>query len=197
MSELNPVVEDRTFCEVHPDRETALRCNKCGRLMCAECAVLTPVGYRCRECVRQHEDKFFTANQYDYLIVFAVSAVLAAIGGAIIKVVGFLLLVIIIGVPVGGAISEAALRMTQRRRGRYSGHIAAAGVVVGGLVGGVAQVYLAYSAELAEIARRFPGRELPALPLDAVLTATVSDISLLIFIGVVAFIVYGRFNLRI
>lgn len=186
-----------TYCAVHPDRETALRCNKCGRLMCAECAVLTPVGYRCRECVRQHEDKFFNANQYDYLIVFAVSAVLAAIGGAIIKVVGFLLLIIIIGVPVGGAISEAALRMTQRRRGRYSGHIAAAGVVVGGVIGGMVQVYLSYSSQLAEIARRFPGRELPPLPLDAVLTATVSDISLLVFIGIVAFIVYGRFKMRI
>ena len=44
------VTDEVTYCAVHPDRETGLRCNKCGRLMCAECAVPTPVGYRCREC---------------------------------------------------------------------------------------------------------------------------------------------------
>ena len=74
---------DATFCAVHPDRETGLRCNRCGRLMCAECAVLTPVGYRCRECVRQQEDKFFNATQSDYVIITAICAALAG-GGAIL-----------------------------------------------------------------------------------------------------------------
>lgn len=197
MSEQQPIVEELTYCEVHPDRETALRCNKCGRLMCAECAVLTPVGYRCRECVRQHEDKFFNANQYDYMIVFGVSAALAAIGGVIASAIGFLLFIIILSIPVGGAIGEVALRATQRRRGRYSAQIAAAGVVAGGLAGGIVQTYLRYGGQAAELARRFPGREIPALPFDVALTSTVSDISLLIFIGVVAFTVYGRFKMRI
>ena len=76
----NPTVEELTYCEVHPDRETALRCNQCNRLMCAECAVTTPVGYRCRECVRAHDDKFFSGTQLDYGIVFGVGAVLAALG---------------------------------------------------------------------------------------------------------------------
>ena len=41
-------VEETTYCAVHPDRETSLQCNRCGRYMCVECAVHTPVGYRCR-----------------------------------------------------------------------------------------------------------------------------------------------------
>ncbi len=197
MSESNPVIEEPTFCEVHPTRETSLRCNKCGRLMCTECAVLTPVGYRCRECVRQHEDKFFNASQYDYLIVAAVAAGLTGVGAVIASMIGFLLLIIIASIPVGGAIGEAALRATQRRRGRYSGHVAAAGVVAGGLIGGLVQTYARYGSQASEIARRFPGREVPALPFDVALTSTVSDISLLLFIGIVAFTVYGRFRMRI
>ncbi|HYN88142.1 MAG TPA: tetratricopeptide repeat protein, partial [Ardenticatenaceae bacterium] len=43
--------EEMLHCSVHPDRETMLRCNRCGRPMCPECAVRTPVGLRCRECV--------------------------------------------------------------------------------------------------------------------------------------------------
>ena len=57
MSEVVPAGDGLTYCEVHPDRETSLRCNKCGRLMCTECAVLTPVGYRCRECVRGQQER--------------------------------------------------------------------------------------------------------------------------------------------
>ena len=33
-------------CANHPDRETLLRCNKCGKPICISCAVRTPVGYR-------------------------------------------------------------------------------------------------------------------------------------------------------
>ncbi|HEX2906486.1 MAG TPA: B-box zinc finger protein, partial [Phototrophicaceae bacterium] len=184
MAETTPIVDETTYCEVHTNKETSLRCNKCERFMCVDCAVLTPVGYRCRECVRQHENKFYSANQADYAIVLAVSAVLSGIGGAIISVIGFLFLVIFIAIPVGGGISEAALRLTGRRRGRYSGHISAAGVVVGGLIGGFIQNYLAYANELAQ---RFPRRVVPPPPLEAVLTATISDISLLLFSGIVPF----------
>ena len=75
----NLAIEELTYCEVHPDRETGLRCNKCDRLMCAECAVPTPVGLSLPcECVRAHDDKFFSGTQLDYAIVFGVSAVLAA-----------------------------------------------------------------------------------------------------------------------
>ncbi|GIL08523.1 MAG: hypothetical protein BroJett033_0340 [Chloroflexota bacterium] len=168
MTDYDPAAET-TFCAVHPDRETALRCNKCGRLMCAECAVLTPVGYRCRECVRQHDDKFYKGTTADYVIVFGVSAVLSALGLFVLSLLGgFLLFVILLALPVGGGIGEAALRLTGRRRGRYSGAVAAAGVVVG------------------------------ALALGLVLTGqVVFSLTFLAYTGIVAATVYGRFRLRI
>lgn len=158
-----------TFCAVHTDRETALRCNNCDRLMCADCAVLTPVGYRCRECVRQHDDKFYKGTNADYAVVFGVSAVLSALGLFVLSLLGgFLLFVILLSFPIGGGIGEAALRLTGRRRGRYSGHVAAGGVVVG------------------------------ALALGLILTGQiVLSLTFLIYTGIVAATVFGRFRLRI
>ena len=164
-------MDEVTYCAVHPNRETALRCNKCDRLMCADCAVRTPVGYRCKQCVRQHDDKFFTATTVDYGIVFVVSAVIAALGYLGLSLVGvsrILIIMILVCVPIGGAIGEAALRLTGKRRGRYSGYIAAAGVVVGALLPGLVMF----------------GQLFFSLPL-------------LIYIGVVAFTVYGRYRMRI
>ncbi|MAS36936.1 MAG: hypothetical protein CL610_23230 [Anaerolineaceae bacterium] len=162
-------MEEATYCAVHPDRETGLRCNKCDRLMCAECAVQTPVGYRCRECVRQHEDKFFNGTMADYLIVFAVAAVVTGLGYVGLRLIGgFLLFIIILSIPVGGAVGELALRLTGRRRGRYSGYVAAAGAIVGALAPGL------------------------LLAGQLVLSPT-----LLIYAGIVAFTAYGRFRLSI
>ncbi len=163
--------DEITYCAVHRDRETALRCNKCERLMCADCAVQTPVGYRCKQCVRQHEDKFFNASTVDYGIVFVVAAVIAALGYVGLSLTGvgrILIIMILVSIPIGGAIGEAALRLTGRRRGRYSGYAAAGGALIGAL--------------------------LPSLILFGQLVLAPS---LLIYAGIVAFTVYGRFRLRI
>jgi hypothetical protein len=187
-----------TYCEVHPDRETGLRCNKCGRLMCAECAVSTPVGYRCKQCVRQHDDKFFNASQNDYVIVAAVCAILAAVGGYIISAIGgFIILMLLIGIPVGGAIAEAALRATRRRRGRYSGEIGAVSAIIGGISGGILHTYSTRASQL-----RAAGVDVPAdlaaayLSPEVILGATFRDVSLLIFVGVIAFFIFSRFRMR-
>ena len=172
MSE-NLAAEETTYCAVHPDRETGLRCNKCGRYMCADCAVPTPVGYRCRQCVRQHEDKFFAGTNTDYAIVFAVSAVLAAVGFFGVNLIGgFLLFIILLAIPIGGAIGEVALRLTGRRRGRYSGQVAIAGVVAGVLVLAI----ILYG---------------PALTVPQII------LRLLIYTGIVASTTYGRFRVSI
>jgi hypothetical protein len=193
----NPAsAEELTYCEIHPDRETALRCNRCGRLMCAECAVQTPVGYRCRQCVRQHEDKFFKATQGDDVKVFAICAGAMAVAGAIISGIGLgLFLGLIVAFPAGGGISELALRAVERRRGRYSGEIGAAGAVVGGIVGAMLQVYFRYNSMLAQVAGR-AGREIPGLSLDVLFQSVIGDIGLLLFVGIVAATIYGRFKMK-
>jgi hypothetical protein len=37
-------------CSYHPDVRTGLRCSRCGKPICPQCAVRTPVGLRCPDC---------------------------------------------------------------------------------------------------------------------------------------------------
>jgi DNA-directed RNA polymerase subunit RPC12/RpoP len=37
-------------CSYHPEVMTGLRCSRCGKPICPQCAVRTPVGLRCPEC---------------------------------------------------------------------------------------------------------------------------------------------------
>jgi hypothetical protein len=37
-------------CSYHPNVMTGLRCSRCGRPICPQCAVRTPVGLRCPDC---------------------------------------------------------------------------------------------------------------------------------------------------
>ena len=38
-------------CYRHPGQVTGLRCTRCGRPICGECAIAAPVGFQCPECV--------------------------------------------------------------------------------------------------------------------------------------------------
>jgi len=132
----NVIVEPQTgptVCAVHPNVETTLRCNKCGRYMCARCSVLTPVGYRCKECVHQQQDVYFTATQTDYLVAAAVAFVLSVPVSYVIPRL-FLFGVIILSVPAGGLIGELVFRAVRKRRGRYLWAVAAAGTIAGALM---------------------------------------------------------------
>lgn len=176
------LVEQLTYCEVHPDRETSLRCNKCGRLMCPDCAVPTPVGYRCKQCVRKQDDKFFSAGQSDYIIVAAVCGIISAIAAAIVLQIGIPpLFLIFIAIPLGGGVSELALRLTQRRRGRQTANVAAASIVIGGLVGAVAYM-VAYLGHLPSF--------------DVAVRVLMANFSIPILIGIMAFFAYSRFRGR-
>jgi membrane associated rhomboid family serine protease len=46
------VTDTIPVCYRHPDRPTRLRCAECGRPICPECSVDTPVGQKCVECAR-------------------------------------------------------------------------------------------------------------------------------------------------
>lgn len=103
-------------CANHPDRETTLRCNRCEKPICAQCAVLTPVGYRCRECVRGQQAVFDTARRADYALAAVISLVLAGGATALLGYVGIWSLIV---APVaGGGIAEVVRWAVRRRRSR-------------------------------------------------------------------------------
>jgi hypothetical protein len=41
---------DEVRCSHHPNTLTRLRCSRCGKPICPQCSVRTPVGLRCPEC---------------------------------------------------------------------------------------------------------------------------------------------------
>jgi hypothetical protein len=119
------------YCINHPNRETSLRCNRCEQPICPACAVRTPTGYRCKNCVRTQQKVFETALWWDYPLAFIVAAVLSFLGSLVIPVVGFFTLFI---APIGGVIVAEAVRLVvRRRRGRRLFQLAAAAAALGSL----------------------------------------------------------------
>ncbi len=108
------------YCYNHPTRETTLRCNNCNRPICASCAVRTPTGYRCKECVRERQKTFDTSEWYDYVIGFIVAGILSGIASFLVTLIGsvgfFGWFLIAAGAPTAGVIIAEGVRLVTRRR---------------------------------------------------------------------------------
>lgn len=133
------------YCANHPDVETLLRCNRCGKPICLKCAQLTDVGYRCKECIRGVQDNYFNAGPADNVIAFGVALVVSAIGtpiaGFLFDIFPFWFFSIIIAFMVGGAaggiLAQIIRKAVNRRRSRQMRFFALTGVVLGVLLGSV------------------------------------------------------------
>jgi hypothetical protein len=116
-------------CYRHPDVETSLRCNKCGKPICPKCAVRTPVGFRCPECIREQENKYYSGTNLDYIlgavIAFPLSLVTAGLFTTILSGFGFFTLIIgfFVAPAVAGFIAEAVRWGVKKRRSRYLRHV--------------------------------------------------------------------------
>ena len=129
------------YCVNHPDTETTLRCNRCGRPVCVRCVELTEVGYRCKDCIREQQGIYFNAVNTDYIVValvsFAMAAVAAPIIGYVLRFFGIFgwILAFFLGPTVGGAAVTVIRRSIGRRRGRYLGVVAVVAIILGTLLG--------------------------------------------------------------
>ncbi|MCY3835994.1 MAG: hypothetical protein OXF83_06090 [Anaerolineaceae bacterium] len=148
MTAMEPQQEELTYCALHPRRETALRCNRCERTMCHECAVHTPVGYRCRECVKEQDRQFFDARLTDELLIVLVCALVAAVGMVVLAFFRFLLFALLLAVILGPFAGECARRVTGRRRSQRAALAAGVGALLGTLVVGLLWQGLTLSALL-------------------------------------------------
>jgi hypothetical protein len=116
-------------CANHPAVETTLRCNRCEKPICSKCAVQTPVGYRCRECVRGQQAIFETVKVRDYPVAAIVAGIGTALGTAVLGALGFW--GFLVAPIVGGGIAEVVRWAVGRRRSRYLARWAAIGAVLG------------------------------------------------------------------
>jgi hypothetical protein len=119
------------YCANHPDVETSLRCNNCEKPICPKCAVLTPTGYRCKDCVHQQQKVFETAEWFDYPLVFFIVGGLSFLGSLLAAILG--ILIIFVAAIIGVAIAEATRFIIRRRRSKRLFQTAAAAAVIGSL----------------------------------------------------------------
>jgi len=119
------------YCYVHPNQETMLRCNKCNRPICGECATLTPTGYRCKECIRGQQKRFENAQSLDYMLGLIVAGALSLAGSFIPTILSFFTIFV---APVIGVIIVAVVqRMIKNRRSQSLFIIVAGAAALGSL----------------------------------------------------------------
>ncbi|MCX6079039.1 MAG: hypothetical protein NTW32_05855 [Chloroflexi bacterium] len=127
-----------TYCANHPDVETMLRCNRCDKPICAKCAIKSPIGYRCPECVKNQQKVFDTAVWLDYILGAATAGILSGIASFLISLIGSIgffgwFLVIAAAPTAGMAIAEGTRFVIKRHRSRTLFITIAVAVVVGAL----------------------------------------------------------------
>lgn len=130
------------YCANHPETETYLRCNKCGKPICLKCAVLTEVGYRCKECIREQQNVFYNAMTSDNWIAFLVAVGITLVAWPIVawlfSITGIFgwIIAALVGSGAGAALAQIIRNSVGRRRGRYIRHFTLAGILIGLVVSG-------------------------------------------------------------
>lgn len=133
-------LEIDTYCPQHPTVATQMRCNKCGRLLCLKCAVQTPVGYRCKECVYQQQNVYFNAKNHDNLVALAVSFGVALVVTPLVALLadsfyyGAFYLAFFTGPLAGSLLAQLIRLVVARRRGRHLRYFVLAGLAAGVLL---------------------------------------------------------------
>lgn len=139
------MTEEVMYCVNHPDRETLLRCNKCGKPICPECAIRHPVGLRCRECAQLRRIPTYDLSPRHYTLALAAglpSAIAGVIlGGIFSRFLSYSIPFIggfipwIIAFAVGLLTAEAISRATGYKRGGGLQIVAAICVFLGYFIG--------------------------------------------------------------
>jgi hypothetical protein len=110
--------------------------------MCSKCAERTPVGYRCKECIRGQKAVFETATPRDTLLAFVTMAliglVLALVGNFIETISGFGLYLAILFIPAGGVLgtwlATLTLKISGKRRSKLLFMVSTIGFLLGAVL---------------------------------------------------------------
>jgi hypothetical protein len=94
--------------------------------------VQTPVGYRCRECIRGHQKVFETSTAIDLPIAGAIALISVGLATALLSLIGFWGL--FVAPIVGGGIAELIRLAVKKRRSRQ--------LTITSIVGGILGVLL-------------------------------------------------------
>ncbi|MEA4811466.1 MAG: hypothetical protein VB108_02715 [Anaerolineaceae bacterium] len=108
-----------------------LRCNRCNKPITPAEAVLTPTGYRCRECINAQQKVFDTTKGFDLPLAFLLAALVSFAGSWVVTYLGFLTIFLASG--LGLLIFTLVNRLIKHRRNRKLKWVLGAGTLLGSL----------------------------------------------------------------
>lgn len=114
-------------CAKHPEVDTELSCNRCETPICPKCQVLTPVGYKCRDCAKPDRS---VSDLPPPLLLRCLAATFAVgiLGGILVNSIG---LYFLFAPFLGYAVGEVAVKSSGRRFGLKTEIIAGAATLLG------------------------------------------------------------------
>ncbi len=124
---------NETYCANHPKRQTGVRCSSCGKPICPDCMVFSPVGVKCRDCARLPKSARITFGADK--AARAIGAALAAgtLAGFVyyfvLAAAGFFFFVIFAAAAIGYVVGEAVLRASRYYHGTETAVIAVVGTI--------------------------------------------------------------------
>ncbi len=122
-------------CYKHTSRQTVLCCNRCGRPICLDCAVSTPTGYRCKECIKEQQKRFNNSIPRDYVFAGLIAFVLGLMSSYLLVMLRFLpgIFALLLGPLVGMLVVKLVRFATQKRRSTTLNYVTvtAAGIGAG------------------------------------------------------------------
>lgn len=123
------------YCINHPDRETLLRCAKCERPICTECAIRHPVGLRCPECAKLKKVPTYDVPAPYYLRAFGAGLMTSVICSIFVEILPMFFLSFFAALIAGGIIAEVISRVTRYKRGVGLQIVAGISIILGYLLG--------------------------------------------------------------
>lgn len=168
-----PAADDSLYCYRHPDRETWVRCGRCERPICTQCAMQGPVGSRCKQCGTLAFDPLTSFTPRQFILGLATALVAGAIAGFIASRIG--IFSVLIAWFAGGFIAEIVMRVTGYKRGPVMLGIVFGGIVVGTIAGAAGAFWVDWGSYLQALQEVAADPQAPDLGPDAFLQSFLVD----------------------
>ncbi|MCB9176670.1 MAG: tetratricopeptide repeat protein [Caldilineae bacterium] len=105
-------------CTWHPERETLLRCSRCERPMCPDCARQHPVGLRCKDCMRELRSPLYKVGPVQLVLGLLAGLPAWAAVSLASSLLPWLLLNLLLAAAAGPMVADLVSRAAGRKRGR-------------------------------------------------------------------------------
>jgi B-box zinc finger len=118
-------------CANHRDRETRVHCSNCGKPICPDCMVYSPVGIKCQECAKLPRSALVTLKPDRAARAVGAALLIGTAAGfgyyLLLGFFGFFLFFIAAG--IGYVVGEGVIRASGFYRGKTTALIAVGGTV--------------------------------------------------------------------